>query len=260
MRKFLFFLILVIIGLSYVFEIDELIARKLSFFNDVKTSYINKIISVSNTVEKYFNQSTAIERLQKENEELKPYKFMYEAVQNEFNTLQNFVNMEQKNNQDASIKLTKVVSYINYNDFTKVWLDQDKKDDAILGLISQGYAAGIVINDKNRSVALLNGNKDSSYAVFIGKNKIPGIITTSKNSKILTIKYIPVWSEIKDGDEVVTSGMDNIFFEGLKVGKIIKVLKQPDMQVARVEAYADVLKKKYFYTYRHPSNNIETSK
>lgn len=252
MRKFLFFILFIVIGLSYLFEVDELIIRKLSVFNDIKNSYINKVIDFSTTFEKYFNQASAVERLTQENNELRQYKSLYIATQKKLDTLKEEFSLSQLElNKNPDIELAKVLSYIKFNDFTKVWLDIKKVDDKIHGLITGEYAAGIVINENNKSVALLNGNKKCSYAVFIGKNKVPGIITSSKDGKNLTIQFIPVWSEIKEGDEVITSGMDNIFFEGLKVGKILKVSRQPDMQIALLKPYADVLEKKYFYVYKH---------
>ena len=37
---------------------------------------------------------------------------------------------------------------------------------------------------------------------------------------MLVAKYIPSWMNIYIGDEVITSGMDDIFPQGLKLGKI----------------------------------------
>jgi len=257
MRKFFFIILFLFVGLGYLFEVDRLIIQKLSFFNDIKISYINKVINVSTTLEKYFDQANTIEKLRIENNELKQYKTLYTATQKQLDTIKEFIVSMDADETKPNIKLARVLSYINFNDFTKVWLDQRKEDDSILGLITEEYAAGIVVNENGKSVALLNGNKKSSYAVFIGEKKVPGIITSSKDGKNLLIKYIPIWSEIKVGDEVITSGMDNIFFEGLKVGRITEINKLLDMQAATLKPYANVLKKKYFYTYKHYSNDIK---
>ena len=257
MRKFLFIVLFLLVGLLYLFDIDKLIIKKFSFFNDIKLSYIDKVIGISTSVEKYFYQASTIDALRIENNELKEYKSLYTATQKQLDTIKEFVITMNTDETKPNIKLAKVLSYINFNDFTKVWLDQKKEDDSILGLITGEYAAGIVIKENGRSVALLNGNKQCSYAVFIGKDKIPGIITSSNDGKNLLIKYIPIWSDIKVGDEVITSGMDNIFFEGLKVGRIIEENTLPDMRTAIIKPYAQVLKKKYFYTYEHYSHNKE---
>ena len=259
MRKFIFAFLFIIAGLSYLFEIDELLIKKFAFFNDFKTNYIDKAINFSTTIEKHLDQANTIEKLKIENNELKEYKVLYTNTQNQLNTLkESLVNIDLSENK-PKIELIKVLSYINYNDFTKVWLDKKLEDDSILGLITDNYSAGIVVNKNGNAVGLLNGNKECSYAVFIGDGKAPGIITSSENQDELQIKFIPIWAQINKGDEVITSGMDNIFFEGLKVGTIIEVTNLADMKVATVKPYVNVLKKKYFHTYKSPHQFVVNS-
>ena len=257
MRKFIFVLLFIIASLSYLFEVDELLVKKFSFFNDLKVSYINKVISISSSIEKHFDQAKKIEDLSIENNELKEYKILYNGVQKQLNAVKEFLVNVDLNQSQPKIELVKVLSYVSFNDFTKVWLDKIPEDDNILGLITENYAAGILVNKDGRSVGLLNGNKDSSYATFIGEGKEPGIITSSKSEEELLIKYIPIWAEINKGDEVITSGMDNIFFEGLKVGRIIEVTSLPDMKIATVKPYVNVLKKKYFYAYKNVAQEVK---
>ncbi|MDY0051205.1 MAG: rod shape-determining protein MreC [Aliarcobacter sp.] len=258
MRKFIFVLLFIIASLSYLFEVDELLIKKFTFFNDLKISYINKVISISTSLEKYFNQASKIEELTIENNELKEYKILYNTTQKQLDAVKEFLINVELNPSKPKIELVKVLSYVNFNDFTKVWIDKKPEDDTILGLITENYAAGILVNKNGRSVGLLNGNNESSYAVFIGESKSPGIITSSKNKDELLIKYIPIWADISKGDEVITSGMDNIFFEGLKVGRIIEITSLPDMKIATVKPYINVLKKKYFYTYKNINEESKT--
>lgn len=250
MRKFLFAFLFILAGLSYLFKIDELLVNKFAFFNDIKVSYIDKVINISNTIEKHFDQANTIEKLKAENSELKEYKILYATAESQLNTLKEFLANVNIPENKAKIELVRVLSYINYNDFTKVWLDKRIEDESIFGLIADNYSAGIVVNKNGRAVGLLNGNKDCSYAVFIGEGKAPGIITASDNQDELQIKFIPIWANINKGDEVITSGMDNIFFEGLKVGRVTEVTNLADMKIATVKSYVNVLKKKYFYTYK----------
>uniref|UniRef100_UPI004048ABE4 rod shape-determining protein MreC n=1 Tax=Aliarcobacter sp. TaxID=2321116 RepID=UPI004048ABE4 len=256
MRKFLFILLFIIASLSYLFEVDELLIRKFTFFNDLKSSYIDKVINITDTIEEHFEQASTIEKLKEENNELKEYKILYATTQKQLKAIKDFIIHIAISEPTPKIELVKVLSYINYNDFTKVWLDRIPEDDSISGLIIEDYAAGIVINKDGRSVGLLNGNKASSYAVFIGEEKIPGISTAAKSQDELLIKYIPIWSDIKKGDKVITSGMDNIFFEGLKVGEVVEVTSLPDMKTAIVKPYINVLKERYFYIYKS-NKNIE---
>ena len=159
MRKFIFAFLFIIAGLSYLFEIDELLIKKFAFFNDFKTTYIDKAINFSTTIEKHLDQANTIEKLKIENNELKEYKVLYTNTQNQLNTLkESLVNIDLSENK-PKIELIKVLSYINYNDFTKVWLDKKLEDDSILGLITDNYSAGIVVNKNGNAIGLLNGNK-----------------------------------------------------------------------------------------------------
>jgi rod shape-determining protein MreC len=135
------------------------------------------------------------------------------------------------------------------NDFSKVLLDTDIKiNDKILALSTiDGYSAGIVIKQDNQIIAYLNNNEKCNYAVFIGNNNIPGITSGINNKNELIIKYIPKWNEIKVGDEVFTSGMDDIFPSGLKVGTVLKIETNSNTQTAYIKTSVDVLSKKYFY-------------
>lgn len=248
MNKFIFFILFLAISLGYLFEVDEMIARNFNPFDKIKKTYINIIVSLQETTEKYFKQVTTIQELQEENKELRPYKILYESTSNELDSVLKTVN--NPNSTTDQVKFVKVLSYIDFDNFTKVWLDMKKEDDSILGLISQGYAAGIVVNQKGRAKALLNGNEKCNYAIFIGDKKAPGIIHPSKNGHKLIAKYVPIWFDIKKGDEVITSGMDNIFFEGLKVGKVESIKKIQDIQEATITPYANVLKQKSFFVYK----------
>lgn len=217
-------------------------------FDFVKTFYINTAQYFKETKEKYFTQVVTIEALQKENKELRNYKIKYEATKKEVETI--LENLENTNITTKDAKFARVLSYIDFDDYTKVWLDLEKKDNTILGIISDEYAAGIVVSQDGKAKALLNGNEKSNYAIFVGDKKAPGIIHASKDKHTLVAKFIPIWFDIKKGDEVITSGMDNIFFEGLKVGRVISIKKQQDIQEATIMPYAKVLKQKAFFVYK----------
>lgn len=255
MNKLLFLLLLIIsIGL-YIFNVDQSVTNKFRFVNDIKKYYNEKLISIQDSLDKYFSQVETIESLSKENDELKEFKILHIKSQNTLNDI--IEKQSNLKNENMSLKLTRVLSYVKFDDYTKVWLDLEKEDKKIEGLISNNYAAGIVINQSNQSLALLNGNEKSNYSVFIGKNKAPGIVHGKNNSNLLLIKYIPIWINIKKDDEVITSGMDDIFFKGLKVGKVVSIKKMADMQEATVIPYANVLKEKYFYIYS--KKKVETT-
>lgn len=249
MKKIIFLVLFLIAILSYIFKIDELLVNKFSFLQGIKVGYIEKMVNISSSFEKYFNQANHIEKLQNENRILQEYKALYNITKSQFDSLKQLIINNEEYDMNFNLELAKVYSYINFNDFTKVLLDKKPTSNKILGLISENYAAGIVVNQDNRSVALLNGNKDCSYAVFIGDSRSPGIIISSDKEDELEIKFIPINSNISEGDEVITSGMDNVFYEGLKVGKVTEITELADMKIAKVKPYINAIEKRYFYIF-----------
>lgn len=251
MNRALFILIISVASLFYIFKMDRPVTEKFTFVNSIKEFYVNKSNDISVFIEQYLRQAHTIEILKKENDELTQYRTLYTNAQTSLKVLQNTI--FDVNDDKIVLKLSNVLSYVNFDDYTKVWLDYDKKDEKILGLISKNYAAGIVKNIAGKSQALLNGNEKSNYAVYIGEKKAPGIMHGTYKENLLSIKFIPIWIEIERGDEVITSGMDNIFFEGLKVGKVVGIKKMADMQEAIIEPYAKTLQAEYFYVYKNIS-------
>jgi rod shape-determining protein MreC len=234
------------IGL-YIFNVDQSVSSKFKFINTIKNYYAEKLLTVEEVLTKYFFQAQTIENLELVNQDLKKYRLLYLEKNYELKKIRDI--HEEIKNYATELRLTKVLSYVDFDDFTKVWLDEKKTDTNIQGLISENYAAGIVVNKGNQALALLNGNEKSNYAVYIGENKAPGITHGLPNSNVLLVKYIPIWINIKVGDEVITSGMDNIFFEGLKVGKVVSIKKMSDMQEAKIEPYVNALEQNFFYIY-----------
>ncbi|MCH3853896.1 rod shape-determining protein MreC, partial [Campylobacter jejuni] len=60
-------------------------------------------------------------------------------------------------------------------------------------------------------------------------------------------KFIPKWAKINIGDEILTSGLDNIFFSDVPVG-IVSAIKDEDMyQSVEVKPYANINIPAYLY-------------
>jgi len=241
-KKLLFSFILTIIFLSYIFNIDRLILNKLSVLNtDIQNSYISKIISTESFISTYFNQAQQIEKLKVEVKENEQYKILY-----------NKIKKSSLIEQNSSLESIKVISYINFTDFSKVNLSKIKNSNNIFALITKdGNSAGIVKHENNATVGYLNHNTKCSYAVFMGDEKIPGITHGNLHKDIITVKFIPLWQKLNIGDEVITSGMDNIFYEGVPVGKVISIKKLSNSQEATVKPYAEVYNENYFYVYKN---------
>jgi rod shape-determining protein MreC len=68
-----------------------------------------------------------------------------------------------------------------------------------------------------------------------------------KSDQEMIVRYIPAWMSVQEGDEVVTNGLDGIFFAGVKVGKVTKVNRLNAYIEAIIKPYYTAFNPDYFY-------------
>ena len=217
--------------------------------NSVSSMILTNLVNIESAINKYFNQIKYIDKLIKINQKNENYKVLYEIKENENKELQKLLNIDYKNIH--KFQKIKVLSYVKLNDTSKVNIDYPLNDkNKIYALITyNGFSAGIALKNNNKDIAYLNNNDRCNYTVFIGENNAPGITSGVNNDGRLIIKYIPLWKEIKIGDEIITSGMDKIFPYGIKVGVVEDIKKSETTQEVLAKLYSRVLSERYFYLY-----------
>ena len=213
----------------------------------VKSYYIEAMDFAENTKDKYIFQKNEIDKLKKEVKILKKSALLSSAFASKLNSYLKDNNMTYS----PKLKITRALSYVKLADYNSVWLNfKGLKKDKIFGLLYQGYSAGIAINKNGRALGLLEGNDKCIFSVYIGKKKLPGVIFGNKNNMI--IKYIPSWMKVKKEDKVYTSGLDNIFYEGVKVGKVVKIIKEESYTSAIVKPYVKITVPGFFHIITQP--------
>ena len=238
----IFFISLFLIGVKFY---DKLQNEIFYLTNPIKTFYFNIRENITNIIEMHFSQAKTISKLKKENLELNKYLLKYRYLKDDYESLKRECNISFNTSYD--LKLAKAIAYEKFNDFSSMWLEfKDFNKSKIYGLIKDGFAAGIVIDKNSNPLALLNSNKKCAYAVEIGKDKASGIANGTDNG-LMIINFIPMYKNIKVGDEVVTSGLDKIFFYGVKVGKVLKIEKRGGYKIAFIKPYANLLHPRYFW-------------
>lgn len=231
---------IIIMCILFVLEINKGIFTYATLINNfVRENVFNIKDNISLAFDKYIYQAEEIENLgnvKLQNERLQARLLTLESENKKLLTL---LNINKKPNL-PDIFLVKAYSYVNMGNYSQIWLKSDEfsntDENKIFGLIRNGYAAGVALNSNGGLVGILNGDSKASYSVYIGDSKSVGILKNNTNGNI-AIEYINAWNEIKIGDEVVTSGLDGIFFEGIKVGKIKKVSQEYGYIVAEVDLY-----------------------
>lgn len=211
-----------------------------------KTTYIDTYESIESGIDKHYHQTRQIEALTHEVEKFKKESILYKYYRNELLTVKKDLAIKPKTN--TMLVPARTISYVTMGDYKKIWLDFDpKEENRIYGILQNQYVAGIITPKNGRSLTMLNGAEKCSYSVYIGKNKTPGIVNGGGKEDKIIVDFIPSWIKINKGDEVVTSGLDNIFFEGLPVGKIIEITGEGGYQRATLEPYADAEHPGYFW-------------
>jgi rod shape-determining protein MreC len=247
-KFFSYVLILLALFMGALYYTNTIQSPLLSFLNTIKISYHNTIESIENTIEQHFFQAQTITKLK---EKLQKYENNHLVMQQLASEIDD---MYKENNASLSTnpktELVRAISYEKFGNLNRIWLDiPDYNSSKIYGLIYKEMVAGIVVPKENKALALLNSDIKSTYAVYIGEQKAPGI-AHGNNDKNLVVNFIPAWFEIKAGDEVVTSGLDNIFFKGLKVGRVLSISKSQGYQNAVIEQYYKSNEPSYFHIIR----------
>jgi len=257
-KKLTLFLILISIGLLYLFNIERVIQNKLSIVKkSIQSTYVNSVVIISNVIDKYLNQLDYIDQLKNSNNQHLQYKLLNDVKENELKELSNSLNMVQSNTLPLSLEKVKVLSYYKLEDNSRVIIDKsDLNNSKIYALITfDGFSAGIVLHKNDMSIAYLNQNSKCNYTVGIGDENVPGITSGFNEEGNLLVKYVPIWQTINVGDEVSTSGMDSVFPFGIKVGKVLSINTQDNIQEVLIKPYATTLGNRNYFLYKNSNHN-----
>ncbi len=241
-------LILTLIFLLF-FQIPLVKKFALESANSLKNSFSSLLGAYREIYKEYIDQKDTLQKILIENKflknEIQKYAVRYATCKN----LKYFHYIDFPN-----LKFTQMISYAKLPDFTQIYINYAKPFKTPRGLVYNNMAAGIAVkNYSNYSLAFLNSNEKTSYTVYIGENKIPGIFY----GKINTIKYIPKFKNIKTGDLVVTSGLDGVFYQGAKVGIVSSVTEEKLYKEAKVKLFYNDLNPEYFYVVETPAEKMK---
>ena len=240
----IFFLFIALFSATFFFSSD-LQNPIVSLTNSIKTRYHNTTASIAQSYDEHFAQIESIITLRKELKRYEESHLLLHQVATELNAL--FIENNSSFKVNPKVELVRAISYAKFGDINRVWIDTPPfAETKVYGLVHKENVAGIVVMHEQRPMALLNGALKSSYAVYVGENSAPGI-AHGLNTKELIVEFIPTWIKIKEGDEVITSGLDHLFFPGLKVGKIISIERAQGYQNAIIEPYYNASHPDYFH-------------
>lgn len=227
---------------------DERISDALlSIVNPIKQNYKNLMQGIKDKTHSYIFQKESIEKLGSENRVLRKRLLeqihYIQQVKNIYTVLPKLSKLPIHN-----ISISETISYVKLNSFSQIILTKPKelKVDKLYGLIQGKVVAGIAELHNNQLYGYLTSDEKCRFSVFIGEEHAPGIAIGVSTNKMF-IKFIPKWYKIKEGDKVITSGLDDIFFANIPVGVVTKVELQSSYKVAYIQTYSDIYHPKTFF-------------
>ncbi len=226
---------------------DRLSDTFLNIINPIKQKYKNFTQNLEDKSQSYIFQKESIEKLSRENRILRQRLLeqihYIEQVKDIYEVLPTLSHIPVKN-----ISIADTISYVKLNSFSQIILTKPKGlvEDKLYGLIQGSVVAGTAMVHNNQLYGYLTSDKKCRFSVFIGETKAPGIALGLKENEMI-VKFIPKWHKINEGDAVLTSGLDGIFFADIPVGIVTKVEVQSSYTVAHIKTYSDIFHPKTFF-------------
>ena len=186
----------------------------------------NRAISIKDIIFSYEEIIAENENLKKENMELKIQKERNQKILEENERLLKLLEMKENSVYKGDLKFARV-SFSDINNLNnKIFIDLGTKDGIKIDMIAVygDYLVGkIVAVHNNYSEVELITNPISIISAKT-MNNILGIARGSdEENGFLYFQPSIVEDNLKEGDEIVTSGISDIYPESIKLGKIEKI-------------------------------------
>ncbi|EFR46178.1 rod shape-determining protein MreC [Helicobacter cinaedi CCUG 18818 = ATCC BAA-847] len=228
-------------------EVDRGIQAKILGVSDyIKTFFLNTGESIADTYNRHFDQAAQIESLNQKLQDYDKLSLENQNLKNELVKYQKIVGQDGFIHGLSDFHLARIISFATLGEKDRVWLDtnlsnyrkSEALEDRIFGIVKDNAALGVAVVQNGRVEGFLNGNANCNYDVYIGQNRVMGIVSGSSGGNLL-VDYIP-WTEIHKGDRVFTSGLDGIFLENIPVGVVENVRENYGYLSVEVKPYASL--------------------
>ncbi|MGZ3690768.1 MAG: rod shape-determining protein MreC [Pseudobdellovibrio sp.] len=161
--------------------------------------------------------------LQKENDELKTRLNLFAENQNELERLRNLLDF-QKNTKMELIP-AQVIGRNLVTDHNTLTINKGTDHGLIAGqaVLTVSGAVGYVFKPSHKtSHVMLITDRYAVVDALIQKTRTHGLVD-GKSKDACILQYVERTEEVKDGDLIVTGGLDNIFPKGFPLGVITNV-------------------------------------
>jgi rod shape-determining protein MreC len=222
-------LIVIILSLSSIFKNsfghNNFLSPILYPVHKIIAYVYNNIRTIPTSISKVKNLSSENIELKKENKKLKKklknLQYKIEIINDK--DLINLLNYRKK--QPFKTVMAEIIVRDPSNWYKTIWIDKGLADGIQKNypvITDKGVVGKIIQTKILSSQILLLSDTASNISAVVKETKNYGIITgTLANDCVM--KYIDTNTKVNVGQEVITSGMSNIFPKSLYIGKISRV-------------------------------------
>jgi rod shape-determining protein MreC len=158
-----------------------------------------------------------------------------EVLKAENQHLRNLLIVQQR--ADYPMQLAEIM-YVERDIFNrKILLDKGTQANVLAGQIvmdDSGIVGQVTRVYPWMSEVTLITDKDHAVPVQVLRNGLRAVVFGSGDTGELALRYMPISSDIQNGDVLVTSGIDGTYPPGLPVAKVIHVERDPAYPFARI--------------------------
>lgn len=173
-------------------------------------------------------------KLEQENSQLLAELANKENVENENSQLKKDLKFSD-DHPDLEILPATIINYSPVGTYQAVTIDKGAKDGIIEGqaVVSGGFLVGKIksVSQLTSEVWLLSNRSLLTPVILTGSN-VTGILKGGIRG--LVVENIPIDTEIKKGELVVTSSLERLYPAGLAVGQVEEILSQEEEIFTRV--------------------------
>ena len=120
--------------------------------------------------------------------------------------------------------------------FKTIMVDKGENDGLSKGLpvlVSEGVVGHVIKVAPNYSRILLITDRNSAVDALVQNSRVRGIVKGDSSKKCF-FRYALRKDRIQKGEIIISSGFDQIFPKGLKVGEVIDVKKEPSQLFQKI--------------------------
>lgn len=203
------------LGISLMSPFQYLVTRIAGGAESVWTTYFTSVLAVEENRKLRMDLAQAME-----------IRNRYEELERENARLKKFVNFTE------SVPATYVAAQVIGRDpspwFKTIMIDKGGSDGLEKGspvLVSEGIVGQIIKVAHNYSRVLLITDRNSAVDALVQTTRVRGMVK-GNNKDTCSFVYALRKEEVVPGQMIVSSGLDQVFPKGLRIGRVLDVKKE----------------------------------